>query len=175
MFGPYWSVTKYNDIMDDRHQPRGVLVGRLARRHHHPRRRRRICAARASSPWTSRSTTRSARPWRRCSRRPHLDKLAINIRERSAECLDNLPDQRGVRLGRQGLDRADHADAGDAVRLPVGGAPQADPLVRRRDHHSRPGGARRDRRGAAGRAAGMRDLFRASSGTSASSSRRRAT
>ena len=41
--------------------------------------------------------------------------------------------QRDLRLGRQGLDRADDADAGRAVRLPVGGSAQADALVGYRD------------------------------------------
>ena len=40
--------------------------------------------------------------------------------------------RRDVRLGGARLDRADHADAGDAVRLPVRGAAQADLLVERR-------------------------------------------
>ena len=40
-----------------------------------------------------------------------------------------LAAQRDLRLGGQGLDRAHHHDAGDAVRLPVGGAPQAHLLV----------------------------------------------
>ena len=52
-----------------RDQSFGVLVGGFARRHHHPRRRPPICAAKASSRWTSRAIRRSARPWRRCSRR----------------------------------------------------------------------------------------------------------
>ena len=38
MFGPYWSVTKYNDIMDVDTNHGGVLVGSVARRHHHSRR-----------------------------------------------------------------------------------------------------------------------------------------
>ena len=42
-------------------------------------------------------------------------------------------DRRAVRLGRQGVDRADDDDAGHPVRLPVRGAPQADALVGRRD------------------------------------------
>ena len=53
-----------------RHQSRRVLLGLVAWRHHHPRHRRPTCAARASSRWTSRAIPRSARPWRRCSRRP---------------------------------------------------------------------------------------------------------
>jgi cytochrome P450 len=51
--------------------------------------------------------------------------------------LDSLP-RRDLRLGRQGVDRADHADAGDAVRLSVRGPPQADLLVRRGPRCNRP-------------------------------------
>ena len=75
----------------DRDQPRGVLVGRRTWRHHHPRHRRRTCAARASSPWTSRAIARSARPWRRCSRRrisTSSQSTSASVRPR---CLDNLP------------------------------------------------------------------------------------
>ncbi len=61
----------------------------------------------------------------------HLDELAMLIRERSAEVLDESAPQRDLQLGRTRLDRADHADAGDAVRLPVGRAAQADALVGR--------------------------------------------
>src|SRR6476620_939835 len=46
-------------------------------------------------------------------------------------------EERGVRLGRPGLDRTDHANAGGAVRLSLGGPPQADALVRRRNDASR--------------------------------------
>ena len=49
----------------------------LARRHHHPRRPRRP-APRSSSPWIRRGTTRSARPWRRCSRR-HISTSSRSI------------------------------------------------------------------------------------------------
>ena len=84
-------------------------------------------------------------------------------RDQHPQALRRMPRQpaaqRDVRLGRQGLDRTDHADAGDAVRLPLGRPPQADALVRRRDHASRPRRPRRDRGRAPGRTAGMRDLF----------------
>ena len=75
----------------------------------------------ASSAWTRRSTTSSARwsapivapatwrTWRALS-------ASGRARPRRAAA------QRDIRLGRAGLDRADHPDAGDAVRLPVRGA-----------------------------------------------------
>ncbi len=68
--------------------------------------------------------------------------------------------RRGVRLGRSRLDRADDADAVDAVRLPVRGTADADPLVQRLDReHAR---RDRDRLGgkARGRAAGDGRLLR---------------
>ena len=66
--------------------------------------------------------------------------------------------QRDLQLRRTRLDRTDHADAGDAVRLPVRGAPQADALVRRRDRAAEE--RRRGIRGAAPRRdERMRDLL----------------
>src|ERR1700731_3922895 len=59
VFGPYWSVTKYNDIMD------------VETNH----------AAFSSAASLGGITIRDAPP----------DQLPINIRKRSAECLDNLP------------------------------------------------------------------------------------
>ena len=73
----------------------------------------------------------------------HLEPI---IRERAGKILDELPRRRDVRLGRQGLDRADDADAGDAVRLPVRGPPQADPLVGRRHRRARASGIVETRR-----------------------------
>ena len=117
------------------------------------------CAARASSRWTSRATgaaqDRGADVHADASRR---------ARDQHPQALGRVPRQpaarRDVRLGRQGLDRADHADAGRAVRLPLGRPAQADPLVRRRDHPARPGRPRRHRGRAAGRTDGVRALLR---------------
>src|SRR5712672_2928018 len=70
MFGPCWSVTKYNDIMDiETHH--SVFSSATSRP---------TCAAKASSPWISRAMARSARPSRRCSRR----RISINWRSTSA-------------------------------------------------------------------------------------------
>jgi cytochrome P450 len=62
----------------------------------------------------------------------NLAKLEGLIRERVLHDPRQPADRRALRLGRQGLDRTDHPDAGHPVRLPLGRAPQADPLVRRR-------------------------------------------
>ena len=157
-----------------RDQPCGVLVGGLARRHHHPRRRARPAPRKFYRHGP-------AAPLRAAQDRGadvHADP-SRPARDQHPQALGRMPrqpaEERRVRLGRPGLDRADHADARRAVRLPLGRPPQADALVRRRDHASRPRRPRRDRRRTPGRADGMRDLFRAASGRSASTSRRRAT
>ena len=90
MFGPYWSVTKYNDIMDieTNHSvfSSASSLGGITVRDAPPDLRRESFIA-MDQP-------------RHCAQRKtvapmftptHLDQLAINIRKRSAECLDNLP------------------------------------------------------------------------------------
>ena len=59
-----------------------------------------------------------------------MKRMDEEIRRRTGQCLDQLARGRGVRLGRPRLDRADDGNAGDPVRLPVGGPAAADPLVR---------------------------------------------
>ena len=174
MFGPYWSVTKYNDIMDveTNHAvfSSAASLGGITIRDVAPDLRRESFIA-MDQPRHSRAAQDRGADVHADPSRP--------ARDQHPQALGRMPrqsaDQRGVRLGRPGLDRTDHADARDAVRLPLGGPPQADALVRRRHHASRPRRPRRHRGRAAGRADGMRDLFRASSGRSASTSRRRAT
>ena len=90
-FGPYWSVTKYNDIMaiDTNHAV--FSSARSARRHHHPRRSRSNCAAPsfiAMDPPQHDPQRKTVAPMFTPT---HLDELATNIRERSAEVLDDLP------------------------------------------------------------------------------------
>ena len=157
-----------------RDQSRGVLVGGLARRHHHPRRPARP-APRKLHRHGSAAPQRAAQD-RGADVHPDPSRPAC---DQYPPALGRMPRQsarqRGVRLGRPGLDRTDHPDARGAVRLPLGGPPQADALVRRRNHASRPGRRRRDRRRAAGRTAGMREPISQTSGRSASTSRRRAT
>ncbi|MGY3288824.1 cytochrome P450 [Bradyrhizobium sp. LM3.6] len=69
MFGPYWSVTRYNDIMEIETN-HSVFSSASSLGAASPSATSiRNCAARASSRWTRRATRRSARPWRRCSRR----------------------------------------------------------------------------------------------------------
>ncbi len=66
---PYWSVTKYNDIMhvDTNH---GIFSSDATRSAaSRSATRRSAMTGRASSRWTSRGIRRNARPCRRCSRR----------------------------------------------------------------------------------------------------------
>src|ERR1700692_2738657 len=90
MFGPYWSVTKYNDIMEiETNHPvfssAASLGGITIRDIPSDLRRESFIAmdqSRDSAPGT---------PVAPMFTPTHLDQLAINIRQRSAECLDNLP------------------------------------------------------------------------------------
>src|ERR1700733_10993579 len=87
---PYWSVTKYNDIMhaDPSHGifPSDVGLGGVTIRDSPP-----------GYDWPS--FIAMDQPRHGAQRKTvspmftptHLDQLAINIRKRSAECLDNLP------------------------------------------------------------------------------------
>jgi cytochrome P450 len=90
VFGPYWSITKYNDIMD-------IETNHAA-----------FSSAASLGGITIRDVATDLRresfismdqPRHSAQRKTvapmftptHLDQLAINIRKRSAECLDNLP------------------------------------------------------------------------------------
>ena len=142
-----------------RDQSCGVLVGLFARRHHHPRHRARTAQRklhRHGSAAPRRAAQDRGADVHADPSRPARDQhpQAGGRMPRQAAC------QRCVRLGRSGLDRADHPDAGRAVRLPLGRPPHADALVRHRDDDSRPRWPGPDRRSAAGGTAGMRELFR---------------
>ncbi|TFV35292.1 cytochrome P450 [Bradyrhizobium frederickii] len=90
MFGPYWSITRYNDIMEieTNHavfSSASALGG---------------ITIRDIDPDLRRESFISMDPPRHAAQRKtvapmftptHLDNLALNIRKRSAECLDNLP------------------------------------------------------------------------------------
>ncbi|MGY4231775.1 cytochrome P450 [Bradyrhizobium sp. USDA 4449] len=90
MFGPYWSVTRYNDIMEieTNHavfSSASALGG---------------ITIRDIDPDLRRESFISMDPPRHAAQRKtvapmftptHLDNLALNIRKRSAECLDSLP------------------------------------------------------------------------------------
>jgi len=90
IFGPYWSVTKYNDIMEieTNHQvfSSDSKLGGITIRDAPPELRRPMFIA-MDEPQHS-AQRRTVAPMFTPT---HLDQLAINIRKRSAECLDSLP------------------------------------------------------------------------------------
>jgi cytochrome P450 len=90
MFGPYWSVTKYNDIMavDTNH---GVFssaasLGGITIRDVPPDLRRESFIAMDQPRHSGQRKTVAP-----MFTPANLDELAVNIRQRSASCLDNLP------------------------------------------------------------------------------------
>src|SRR6201994_3426549 len=90
MFGPYWSVTKYNDIIDieTNHSvfsSAATLGGITIRDIPSDLRRESFIAMNQPRHSAQRKTVAPM------FTPTHLDQLAINIRKRSAECLDNLP------------------------------------------------------------------------------------
>ncbi|MDO9061096.1 MAG: cytochrome P450, partial [Bradyrhizobium sp.] len=90
MFGPYWSVTKYNDIMDieTNHSvfSSAASLGGITIRDVPPDFRRESFIAMDQPRHSAQRKTVAP-----MFTPTHLDQLAINIRKRSAECLDNLP------------------------------------------------------------------------------------
>src|SRR5437660_722668 len=90
MFGPYWSVTKYNDIMDieTNHAmfSSAASLGGITIRDTPPDFRRESSIAMDQPRHSAQRKTVAP-----MFTPTHLDQLAINIRKRSAECLDNLP------------------------------------------------------------------------------------
>ena len=127
-FGPYWSVTKYNDIMtvDTNHEvfssepaitiaePKDdfrlpMFIAMDPPKHDE---QRKVVSPIVAGP-ISRSWSRSSASGRNDPRQP--------------------AGRRDVRLGGQGVHRTHHHDAGHPVRFPMGRSPQAHPLVGRRD------------------------------------------
>ena len=90
MFGPYWSVTRYNDIMDieTNHSvfSSAASLGGITIRDVPPDFRRESFIAMDQPRHSAQRKTVAP-----MFTPTHLDQLAINIRKRSAECLDNLP------------------------------------------------------------------------------------
>jgi cytochrome P450 len=90
MFGPYWSVTKYNDIMDieTNHSvfSSAASLGGITIRDTAPDLRRESFIAMDQPRHGPQRKTVAP-----MFTPTHLDQLAISIRQRSAECLDSLP------------------------------------------------------------------------------------
>jgi cytochrome P450 len=96
MFGPYWSVTKYNDIMDieTNHAvfSSAAALGGVTIRDKFREVERRPDLRRESFLAMDQPRHSAQRKTVAPMFTPtHLDQLAINIRKRSAECLDKLP------------------------------------------------------------------------------------
>ena len=161
MYGSYWSVTKYKDIMqvdtsqkiyssdahDGRHRAARHADGLSPAQLHldGPAEARRAAQGRVAG----RRADEPAAPVRHD---PRAD--AARARRTAA--------RRGVRLGGSRVDRTDHADARHAVRLPVRGAAEAHLLVERRHgEHARRHRDRLRREARRGPAAGDGVLRRA--------------
>jgi cytochrome P450 len=90
VFGPYWSVTKYNDIMDieTNHSvfSSAASLGGINIRDVAPDLRRESFISMDQPRHGAQRKTVAP-----MFTPTHLDQLAVNIRQRSAECLDNLP------------------------------------------------------------------------------------
>ena len=90
MFGPYWSITRYNDIMDieTNHSvfSSAASLGGITIRDVPPDLRRESFIAMDQPRHSAQRKTVAP-----MFTPTHLDELAINIRKRSTECLDNLP------------------------------------------------------------------------------------
>jgi cytochrome P450 len=90
VFGPYWSVTKYNDIMDieTNHSvfSSAASLGGINIRDVAPDLRRESFISMDQPRHGAQRKTVAP-----MFTPTHLDQLAISIRQRSAECLDNLP------------------------------------------------------------------------------------
>ncbi|MGJ5092232.1 cytochrome P450 [Bradyrhizobium oligotrophicum] len=90
MFGPYWSITRYDDIMEieTNHAvfSSASALGGITIRDVDPDLRRESFIA--MDPPRHAAQRKTVAPMFTPT---HLDELAINIRKRSAECLDNLP------------------------------------------------------------------------------------
>src|SRR6202521_5810821 len=90
MFGPYWSVTKYNDIMDieTNHAvfSSASLLGGITIRDVSPDLRRESFIAMDQPRHSAQRKTVAP-----MFTPTHLDELAINIRQRAESCLNSLP------------------------------------------------------------------------------------
>src|ERR1700749_3686206 len=90
MFGPYWSISKYNDIMDIETNhvvfSSAASLGGITIRDVPPDFRRESFIAMDQPNHSAQRKTVAP-----MFTPQNLDELAVNIRKRSASCLDNLP------------------------------------------------------------------------------------
>ena len=129
MYGSYWSVTKYKDIMhvETNHQlySSEARLGGITIRDIPPEFRRRSFIS--SDPPYHDEQRKVVSP---VVAPMNLQRMSRADSRAHAARAGRTAAQRDVRLGRARIDRADHADARDAVRLSGRGAAQADVLVR---------------------------------------------
>ena len=132
-FGPYWSITKYNDIMaiDTNHKQFSSEAGITRHRQRSGQRRPRPADVHRHGPAQARRAAQGRQPGGVAGE--PAEPRAADPRARGRDPRQPA-DRRGVRLGRQGVEGADGDDAGHPVRRAAGGPPQADLLVR----HGRP-------------------------------------
>ena len=137
-FGPYWSVTKFKDIMevDTHHQvyssEGGITLGPPVTMQESQMMRTPMFIAMDPPKHDVQRATVSPVVAPR-----NLATLESTIRERAAQNSRRAAAQSDVQLGRTRVDRTDHTDARDVVRLSVRGSLQADALVGRRDRGAR--------------------------------------
>jgi cytochrome P450 len=120
MFGPHWSITKYNDIMQAELAHKTLSsdssLGGISIRDR--RKDLRLPMFIAMDPPQHDEQRKAVQP---IVAPGNLAKLEHLIRERACRILDDLPPGRDLQLGGPGVRRADGADAGDPVRLSLRG------------------------------------------------------
>ena len=161
MYGSYWSVTRYKDIMQvdtsqQIYSSDAMMGGIVLRDTPMDYRRPSFISMDPPKHDEQRKVVSPIVAPMNLQRAVRHDPRAHAARARRTAA------RRDVRLGGSRVDRADHADAGDAVRLPVRGAAEADLLVERRDgEHARRHRDRFRREARRGAAAGDGVLHRA--------------
>ncbi|WP_419839343.1 hypothetical protein [Candidatus Poriferisodalis sp.] len=144
--GRYWSVTKWADVraVESDHETfssaHGIAIGPPIDRQSSDSIQ--LMAFIAMDPPEHTRQRRTVQPMMAPSNLRNLEPL---IRERAAAVLDSLPEGETFDWV-ETVSGADHADAGNALRLPAGRSAQAHPLVRRRHDAARTrwsGGVRR--------------------------------
>ncbi len=128
-FGPFWSVTKYKDIMKVETNP-AVFSSASGITLLDQETQYKLAMFIAMDPPKHDVQRNVVAP---IVAPGNLANMAGTIRERAAKILDRIAAQRNLRLGRACLDRTDDADAGDFVRLSVRAAAGTHLLVECRD------------------------------------------
>ena len=135
-FGPYWSVTRYDDIfaveLDHENYSSSSELGGIQVADQ-PKGQERTSFIRMDPPGHT-AQRRTVAPIVAPSNLANFEPL---IRKRTSRRAGCLAAQRDLRLGRARLDRSHQHDAGDAVRFPLGRSHEAELVVRCRDRQCR--------------------------------------